>query len=69
MTDMSPVTPVHNTRGAILSLFGAIMIILGTLNTMLSWRGGFEVVSFQVGLIATGIILCVIGAIRRQNAH
>ena len=29
------------SRGAIIRLFGVILIILGTLNSMLMWRGGF----------------------------
>jgi hypothetical protein len=57
--------PNYNSRGAIVRLFGAILIILGALNTMLSWRGGFEVLSLPVILIAAGLLLCLIGAILR----
>ena len=53
----------YNTRGAIVRLFGVILIILGALNTMLSWRGGFEVLSLPVMLIAAGLLLCLISAI------
>jgi hypothetical protein len=55
-----------NSRGAIIRLFGVIFIILGTLNTMLAWRGGLEVMSFQTALFVSGVLLCMIGAIRRQ---
>ena len=56
-----------NSRGAIIRLFGVIFIILGTLNTMLAWRGGIEVMSFHTALLVSGVLLCMIGAIRRQN--
>lgn len=54
-------------RGAIIRLFGVILVILGTLDIMLSWRGALDVVPFHVMLIATGLLLCLVGAIRRQN--
>lgn len=57
----------RNTRGAIVRLFGVILIILGALNTMLSWRGGFEVLSLPVILIVTGLLLCLIGAVLRDR--
>jgi hypothetical protein len=60
--------PPDNNRGAILRLFGVILIILGTLNTMLSWRGGLEIVPFHAMLMAAGVLLCMIGAIRRNRA-
>jgi hypothetical protein len=59
--------PRGNNRGAIIGLFGVILIILGALNTMLSWRGGFEVLPFHTMLIVTGLLLCLIGAIRRHG--
>ncbi len=58
-----------NSRGAIITLFGAILVILGGLNVMLSWRGGFADDPFPAGLIAAGLLLCLIGAIRRQRIH
>jgi hypothetical protein len=67
MRDESAEIPGGNTRGAVIRLFGVILVILGTLNTMLSWRGGFEVLPFHAMLIVTGLLLCLIGAIRRQD--
>jgi len=55
-------------RGAVIRLFGVIFIMLGTLNTMLSWRGGFELLSLPVFMIAGGLILCLIGVIIRQSS-
>ena len=55
------------SRGAIIRLFGVIFVILGTLNSMLMWRGGFAVSTPYIGMIATGLFLFVIGTIRRRN--
>lgn len=54
-------------RGAIVRLFGVILIILGTLNTMLSWRGGFQVPDLPVAMIAGGALLCLAGSIGRAK--
>ncbi len=66
MTDGSKELPETNTRGAVVRLFGVVLIILGSLNTMLSWRGGFELLSLPVILIATGLLLCLIGTVVRE---
>jgi hypothetical protein len=55
-------------RGAIIRLFGVILVILGTLDIMLSWRGGFAIDPFHAMLLIGGLLLCLIGAIRRQGA-
>lgn len=55
-----------NSHGAVIRLFGVIFIILGGLNTMLSWRAGFEVLSLPVIFLAGGVLLCLIGSIKRQ---
>lgn len=59
--------PTYNTHGAVVRLFGVILIILGSLNTMLSWRGGFELMSLPVYLIITGFGLVAIGSILRSS--
>jgi len=56
-----------NCRGAVIKLFGVILIILGTLDTMLSWRGGLDLAPFHGALIATGLLLCLVGAVRHQG--
>lgn len=53
------------SRGAIIRLFGVILIILGTLDSMLMWRGGFVLSNLYVGMIASGLFLYLIGTIRR----
>ena len=67
MKDKCAEMPRGNNRGAIIRLFGVILIILGALDTMLSWRGGFEVLPFHAMLIVMGLLLCLIGAIRRGD--
>ncbi len=61
------VEPVaFSNRGAIIRLFGVILIILGTLDMMLSWRGALQIVPFHAMIFAAGVVLCLIGAIRRH---
>jgi hypothetical protein len=57
----------QSTKGAVVRLFGVILIILGALNTMLSWRGGFEILSLPVFLIAAGCLLCLISVVLRGD--
>ncbi len=52
-------------KGAIIRIFGVVLIFLGILNSMLSWRGGFTVSSFYFLLIAGGVFLYGVGSIRR----
>jgi len=66
MSNSSGKLGFHNTHGAIVRLFGVILIILWALNTMLSWRGGFAVMSLPVILFVVGFALCVIGSILRD---
>lgn len=66
MTDDTAGIATFNTRGAVIRLFGVILIILGSLNTMLSWRAGFEVLSLPVILLVAGSVLCLIGSALRN---
>jgi len=54
-------------RGAIIRLFGVVLVILGTLDSMLMWRGGFVISPVYVVMIASGLFLYLIGTIRRRN--
>ncbi len=65
MTDDNVETTGSCAGGAIVRLFGVILIILGTLNTMLSWRGGFEVTPVPAAMIGSGLLVCLIGSILR----
>lgn len=53
-----------NRKGAITKLFGVVLIFLGVLDSMLSWRGGSSVSVFYVWLIACGLLLYAAGAVR-----
>jgi hypothetical protein len=67
LTPMPPQDFVASSRGAVIRIFGVILIILGGLDIMLSWRGGFEILSFHAMLMVSGLVLYAIGAIRRRN--
>lgn len=57
----------HSNRGVITRLFGVILIVLGGLNSMLAWRGGFAVSDAYVLLLASGVFVYFIGALRRGS--
>jgi hypothetical protein len=67
MNDDITEIPCDDNRGAIFRIFGVILVILGWLDTMLLWRGGFEIIPFHAMLIVTGLLLYMIGAIRRRK--
>lgn len=51
-------------RGITAKLFGVILMALGALNSMLSWRGGLADTDFHFGLLACGVLVYLAGAIR-----
>lgn len=51
-------------RGVAIKLFGVALVFLGMLDSMLSWRGGFALPTTYVLLMAAGIFLYAVGAIR-----
>ena len=53
--------------GVLAKIFGAIMIILGSMNCMLAWRGSFQVNSFYLALILLGLALFCFGAIKASS--
>ena len=56
-------------KGVGLKLFGVILIFLGILDAMLSWRGGFAASDSFMLLFAAGIFLYAIGAIRGGHRY
>jgi hypothetical protein len=50
-------------KGVIPRLLGVVAIILGFLDSMLSWRGGFAVEPFYIALILGGVILYIAGSL------
>jgi hypothetical protein len=63
----SPVQQREVRKGVKTKLFGVILIILGILDTMLAWRGGFVVNGFYIFLLASGVFLYALGAIRDRD--
>lgn len=56
-----------NNRGVMTRLFGVMLILLGALNSMLAWRGGFAVSDAYVLLVAPGIFIFFIGTVQRGS--
>lgn len=54
-------------RGVAIKLFGVILVFLGTLDSMMLWRGGFALNEAYVLLILTGIFLYIVGSIRGRK--
>ncbi len=54
-------------KGSIIRLFGVVLILIGGMDSMLSWRGGFAVGNFYIALIAAGVVVYALGAIRGQR--
>ena len=55
-------------KGAIIRLFGVVLIFVGTLDTMLMWRGGLVLDSHYTLLIFLGLALFALGAVRGSSA-
>ena len=64
MTDPESIGQDAPRRGVAIKLLGVVLIILGVLDSMLSWRGGFEVSDSYALLIGSGLFLYIVGAIR-----
>lgn len=55
--------PEQGRKGAVIKLFGVVLMILGGLDSMLSWRGGFAPSDMYLLLICVGGLLYGAGAI------
>ena len=51
-------------KGVVTKLFGVILVFLGVLDSMVSWRGGFAVSEIYALMIVAGLALYAVGAIR-----
>lgn len=58
--------PVANS-GVKTRLIGVVLVFLGVLDSMLSWRGGFALSHWYVFLIGSGLFLYALGAIRKTS--
>ncbi len=53
-------------RGVKTKLIGVVLIFIGAMDAMLSWRGGMALSQFYVLLLASGLLLYALGAIRSR---
>jgi hypothetical protein len=61
-----PVAGEGGRKGVVLKLFGVILLALGALDSMLSWRGGLVDHDFSFILFIAGAFVYAIGAIRGE---
>ncbi len=61
--EISPAEDGAIQKGVALKLLGVVAIILGCLDSMLSWRGGFALEPFYIALLLGGVILYVAGSL------
>ena len=66
MSDNRPLSEDTPRKGAGIKLFGVAFIFVGMLDSMLFWRGGFQLDGVYALLIAFGVVLVVLGAIRSE---
>ncbi len=57
-----------SNKGTILRLMGVVLIILGGLDGMLSWRVGVALSNVYIYLILAGVLLFIVGVLRRGSA-
>jgi hypothetical protein len=67
MTPAPAIDDQEPRRGVKTRMLGAGLIFLGMLDSLLSWRGGFEPSLFHWFLIAGGIVIFALGAIRQRR--
>lgn len=69
----TPVTPIPDDNtppvGTGVRLIAVVLILVGALNMMLSWRGSLDFGSFPVVIFASGIVLYAVGSIMRHRAE
>jgi hypothetical protein len=66
MSDNRPLAERAPRKGAAIKLFGVAFIFVGMLDSMLFWRGGFQLDGTYALLIAFGVFLVALGTVRSQ---
>jgi hypothetical protein len=66
MSDNQPLSEGAPRKGAGIKLLGVAFIFVGMLDSMLFWRGGFQLDGTYALLIAFGVVLVALGAIRSE---
>jgi|TARA_Y100000294_G_scaffold145758_1_gene141055 hypothetical protein len=57
-----------SNKGSIIKLMGVVLIILGALDGMLSWRAGVALSNVYIFLLLGGVLLFIVGVLRRGGA-
>lgn len=52
-------------RGVKTKILGVGLLFVGLMDSMLAWRGGFQVAELYVVFIATGLVLIAVGNVRQ----
>jgi len=55
---------IKEKKGVGLKVFGMSLVLLSSLNLMLSWRGGFSIDLFYPMILAVGVALFVVGTLK-----
>ncbi len=69
MSDDRSLSESAPRKGAAIKLLGIACIVVGVLDSMLFWRGGFQMDGAYALLIAFGFFLYALGAIRSGAGH
>lgn len=49
-------------RGLAIRLIAVVLILVGTFDMMLSWRGSMQIDGFYIALFVSGVVLYCVGA-------
>jgi hypothetical protein len=55
---------IKEKKGVPLKVFGVCLFLIGSLTTMLHWRGGMPVSAFNPIIMVVGVAFFIIGTIR-----
>lgn len=58
---------IQEKKGIAIKVFGVSLFLIGSLNTMLCWRGGLSANTFGPIVMIVGIALFIIGTVRGMD--
>lgn len=59
---------LQNSRGLVARIFGVVLVLVGAMDCMLAWQGGFKINLLFVMFIMGGILVFTVGAVQRTAA-